>query len=107
MGVMKRNLLAIVLLSAFCIPTFATVTSSQMTDPGYMINAGWSEATSEEVTIEKNRKNGKPIEPLYNSKRNNKFVNFMRNVYSYLDPSIDTEQRAHHDIHQSPSWKDY
>ena len=107
MGVMKRNLLVLSLLSVFCIPAFASVTPEQYSSPEYMLNAGWSEATAEEVMIEKNRKAGKPAEPLYKDKwSGNKFVNVLRNAYGYLDPSIDTEQRLHHDIHQSPNWQD-
>ena len=59
----------------------------------------------EEVSIAKQRANGQPNEPLYDKHRN-KFVNFWRNFYGYFVPSYDTEQRIHHDVQPSSSWKD-
>ena len=106
MGVMKRNLLlAMALCTAFCLHANAAITVEQTTDPEYLINGGYSEATAEEVLIVKNRVAGKPVEPLY-EKRHNKFVRFWRNIYGYIDPAVDTDERLHHDIHMSPSVKD-
>ncbi len=106
MGVMRRNLLLLLaLFTAVCINVRADVTPQQLTDPEYMINGGYSEAAAEEVMILKNRHDGKPVEPLY-EKQHNKFVRFLRNCYSYLDPSQDSEERYHHDIHMSPSYHD-
>ena len=106
MDVMKRNLLILALLSIVCIPAYAGISSEEYSSPEYMINSGWSEATAEQVFLEKNRKAGKPAEPLYDKTGNKKYLNFFRNIYGYVDPSIDTEERYHHDIHLSPSWKD-
>lgn len=107
MGVMRKNLLLVLaLFTLVCVRANADVTPAQITDPEYMINGGYSEATAEQVLIQKNRSDGKPCEPLYEKKYNNKFVNFLRNSYSYLDPSIDNDDRYHHDIHQSPNWHD-
>lgn len=106
MGVMKRNLLLILALLTFaCVQANAGVTPDQVTEPDYMINNGYSEATAQEVMLLKNRVNGQPAEPTYRMKRN-KFVRFWRNVYSYIDPSIDNDERIHHDIHMSPSPRD-
>ena len=106
MGVMKRNLLSILALLTFaCVQANAVVTPDQVTEPDYMINSGFSEATAEEVLLVKNRVNGQPAEPIYN-RGHNKFVRFWRNVYGYLDSSCDTDERIHHDIHQSPSPRD-
>ena len=106
MGVMKRNLLLIMAVStAICLQSSATVTPEQVTEPEYLINNGYSEVTAEEVMIMKNRSAGKPAEPLYNKSRN-KFVRFCKNLYGYIDPARDTDERYHHDIHQSPDWKD-
>lgn len=107
MGVMRKNLLLVLaLFTLVCVRANADVTPAQITDPEYMINGGYSEATAEEVLILKNRNDGKPCEPLYEKKYNNKFVNFLRNSYSYLDNGVDSEERYHHDIHQSPSYHD-
>lgn len=108
MGVMRRNLLLVLaLFLAMGIPAGATLTVEEQTSPEYIINNGYSEATAEEVMIVKNRVNGKPVEPLYEKKYSkNKFVRFWQNVYSYIDPSIDSDERLHHDIHMSPSYKD-
>ena len=107
MGVMRKKLLLVLaLFTLICVRANADITPAQITDPEYMINNGFSEATAEQVLIMKNRIDGKPCEPLYEKKANNKFVNFFRNCYSYLDPSMDNDERYHHDIHQSPSWHD-
>ena len=107
MGVMKRNLLSILSLVAFtCICSNAAITTEQLTEPDYVINNGYSEATAEEVMLAKNRANGQPSEPIF-EKRHNKFVRFCRNVYGYIDPAQDTDERIHHDIHQSPNVRDY
>ena len=106
MGVMKRNLLSILALLTFaCAQANAGVTPNQVTEPDYMINSGYSEATAEEVLLIKNRVNGQPAEPIYD-RGHNKFVRFWRNVFGYLDPSCDTDERIHHDIHMSPSPRD-
>ena len=108
MGVMRRNLLLVLaLFVAMSIPANATISVEEITSPEYLINNGYSEATAEEVMIVKNRVNGKPVEPLYEKKYSkNKFVRFWQNVYSYIDPAIDSDERLHHDIHMSPSYKD-
>lgn len=103
---MKRVFLLVVAISTvLCLQSNAAVQTEQLTDSAYMYNGGYSEATAEEVLIAKNRANGKPSEPIYN-KSYNKFVRFCRNVYGYLDPASDTDERIHHDIHMSPSAKD-
>ena len=106
MDFMRRNLL---LLTAFftiaCMQVHSAITAEQLTEPDYVINNGYSEATAEEILLLKNRVNGKPAEPLY--EKRNKFVRFCRNIYGYLDPAQDTDERLHHDIHMSPNAKDY
>ena len=106
MGVMKRSLLFISALFMFsCVSAGAAVTVEQSTEPDYIINSGYSEATAEEIMMVKSRVNGQPSEPLYD--KHNKFVRFWRNVYGYLDPAQDTDERIHHDIHMSPNFRDY
>ena len=106
MGFMRKNLLLILALFALvCVRANADVTPAQLTEAEYLINGGYSESAAEEVLILKNRANGKACEPLY-EKEHNKFVRFLKNFYSYVDPAQDSEERYHHDIHQSPSWHD-
>ena len=106
MGVMKRNLLLVLaLFTAFCVQANAAVTVEQLTDPEYVVNNGYSEAAAEEVMIMKNRVNGKPSEPLF-QKKHNSFIRFCRNMFGYIDPAQDTDERIHHDVHMSPSIKD-
>lgn len=106
MGVMRRNLfLVLALFTALCIGARADITPAEQTSPEYLINNGYSEATAEQVMIQKQRVNGDSIEPLY-ERKHNKFVRFWQNFYSYLDPAIDNQERYHHDIHQSPSVRD-
>ena len=105
MGVMKRNLLLLAVCTTFCLQANAGVSVEQTTDPEFIINSGYSEACAEEVLISKQRANGQPAEPLYDKKRN-KFVRFWRNLYGYIDPAWDTDERIHHNINQSPNWRD-
>lgn len=106
MGVMRRNLfLVLALFTALCISARADFTPAQQTGAEYLINNGYSEAGAEQVLIMKNRAAGEPVEPLY-EKKHNKFVRFLQNCYSYLDPVVDNDERYHHDIHQSPNVKD-
>ena len=106
MGVMKKNLLLILaLFTITCVQSNAAVTVEQVTEPDYIINNGYSETTAEEVMLIKNRVNGKPAESAVLKKRN-KFVRFCRNMYGYLDPAQDTDERIHHDIEPSPNYRD-
>lgn len=105
MGVMKRNLLLLALVTAFCAQANAAITVEQTTDPECIINSGYSEQCAEEVLISKQRANGLPAEPLYDKKRS-KFVRFWRNLYGYIEPAWDTDERIHHDINPSPNWRD-
>ena len=106
MGVMKRILLSITALFAFvAVQANAATTVEQLTEPDFVINNGFSEAMAEEIMVSKNRSNGKPAEPLY-EKKHGKFVRFFRNLYGYIDPAQDTDERIHHDIHMSPNYRD-
>jgi hypothetical protein len=106
MGVMKRRLLfAIALMAFLTVPARAAVTVEQATDAEYLINAGYSQATAEDVFMLKNRANGKPIEPLYEN-TDNKFVKYVKRFFAYVDPGRETEDRIHHDIKMSPSYTD-
>ena len=103
---MKKNLILVMALFTFaCVQSNAAITVEQMTEPDYVINNGYSEATAEEIMLVKNRVNGKPAESA-SLKSRNKFVRFCRNLYGYIDPAQDTDERIHHDIHQSPNFKD-
>ena len=105
MGAMKKSLLLMVLSLMLSLSANATISVEEATEPEYLINSGYSEVAAEEVAIAKNRVMRKPAEPLY-QKKQNKFVRAWRNFYGYLDPSVDTDERIHHDIHMSPSWRD-
>lgn len=103
---MRRNLfLVLALFSALCISARADVTPAQLTDPEYIINGGYSEMAAEEVMISKKRALGEPSEPLY-EKQHNKFVRFLKGFYSYLDPSVDSQEFYHHDIQNAPGFRD-
>ena len=102
---MKKVVTILGLFLFICTQVSASITVEQTTDPEILMNGGYSEALAEDVLIMKNRANGKPVEPLY-EKSNNKVLKFFKNIYSYLDPSIENDERYHHDIHLSPSYKD-
>ena len=106
MGVMKKSLLFGILLASICaLPVMASVTVEETTDAEYIINSGYSEATAEDVFVQKNRATGKPAEPLYDKKQN-VVVKFVKGFFSYIDPAMDTNDRIHHDIKRSPSYTD-
>ena len=106
MGVMRRNLLLSLVFAAFIsAPALAAITVEETTDAEYLINAGYSQMTAEDVFMQKNRANGKPIEPLY-EKSQNKFVKAWRIFHAYVDPGLDEPDRIHHDIKPSPSISD-
>lgn len=103
---MRRNLLLLTaMFTIACMQAQSAVTVEQVTEPDYVINNGYSEAAAEEIQLLKNRVNGQPAEPVY--EKHNKFVRFWRNMYGYLDPAQDTDERIHHDIHMSPNFRDY
>ena len=104
---MRRVLfITLVVLSTFVLLSAnAGITVEEQTDAGYIINNGFSEAMAEQILINKNRVFGQPAEPLY-ERKHGKFVRFVRDAYGYLDPSQDTDERIHHDIHMSPNVRD-
>jgi len=103
---MKRNLLFLaVILLGVSLQATAGVTVTESTDTEYLINSGYSQAVAEDVFVQKNRINGKTIEPLYETSQN-KFVNCMKKFYAYIDPAQDTPDRVHHDIKLAPSYTD-
>ena len=107
MGAMKRRIILLCLiLSAFAvIPSGASVTVEQSTDPEYVINQGYSQLTAEDVFVAKNRANGLPIEPLYN-KDQNILVKGWKAFWAYVDPARDEFDRIHHNIKPTPSASD-
>lgn len=106
MGVMRRNLLFMLALTAFLsAPVMAAVTIEESTDAEYLINAGYSQTLAEDVFMQKNRLAGNPVEPLY-EKSQNKLVRAWRKFHAYLDPGLDEPDRLHHDINMSPSISD-
>lgn len=103
---MRKNLLFVAVLAMFvALPTMAAVTVEETTDAEYLINAGYSQMTAEDVFMQKNRVNGKPVEPLY-EKSQNAFVRACKKFYAYLDPSQDEMDRLHHDIKPYPAASD-
>ena len=104
---MKRNLLFLGILGLLItIPANSAVTLEEVTDAEYIINAGFSQALAEDVFMQKNRVNGKPIEPLY-EKNQNVFVKACKRFFAYIDPAADIqEERLHHDIRRSSSPSD-
>lgn len=103
---MKKNLLLIIAL------VFVAVTSAQAkisveecTDAEFLLNSGYSSLSAEDIFVSKNRANGKPIEPLYETS-NNIFVKAWKKLYAYVDPGQDLPDRIHHDIKPAPHYTD-
>ena len=106
MGVMRKNLLLAFALMAFmAIPALADVTVEQTTDPEYLYNQGYSQMMSEDIFMLKNRANGNPVEPLYETSPN-VFVKAWRWFNGYVDPAYEQYDRIHHDIKTKSSYSD-
>ena len=107
---MKIRLALFAALIALLIPAQvnAAVTVDQAISKEYIKNNGYSEITSEAVTVAKNRAEGKeyytPQEQRYNN--SNKFCKFFRNFYNYLDPAADDYSYFHHNIKGAPAYSD-
>ena len=104
---MKRRviLLGLILSAIAVIPSMASITVEQSTDPEFIINQGYSELTAEDIFMSKNRAKGAPIEPLYNKDQNG-FVKGWKAFWAYIDPARDEFDRLHHNIKPSPSCSD-
>ena len=102
---MRKILLSMVIVAGSFVPVVAAVTPDQLTDPEYVINSGYSQATAESVFVQKNRVSGKPAEPLY-ERSNNKVVRGIKKLRAYLDPGMEEMDSIHHDIKESPAFTD-
>ena len=100
-----RKILFVILMSLISLPAMADLAREEMTETEYLINAGYSQATAEDVFVMKNRALGKPIEPLYETS-DNFIVRGWRKFYSYIDPAQATVDKIHHDIQLAPSASD-
>lgn len=107
MGVMRRNLVLLGLVTVFLAvsPAFASVTVEQTTDAEYIMNQGYSQLVAEDAFMLKNRATGKPVEALYRHD-NNLLIKSWKAIWGYIDPARDEFDRLHHDIKPSPSASD-
>ena len=105
MSVMKKIFFVLALLAIVNVGANAAITTAEQTEAENLINAGFSESFAEDVLIEKNRALAEPCEPLYEQKHN-KFVRFVLNVYSYIDPSQENSNKYHHNTKMYPSYTD-
>lgn len=103
---MKKNLLIFTALTILTVTSaYAVITIEECTDAEFLLNSGYSSLSAEDVFVSKNRANGKPIEPLYETS-NNIFVKAWRKLYAYVDPGQDLPDRIHHDIKPAPHYTD-
>ena len=98
-------LLGLITTALTVIPSMASITVEQSTDPEFVINQGFSQLTAEDIFMVKNRAVGAPIEPLYN-KNQNILVKSWKAFWGYVDPSRDEFDRLHHNIKPTPSASD-
>ena len=107
MGVMRKFLLisALVLLGVSTVR--AEISPDEYLDPGYMMNAGYSEMMAADAIIHQSRSNGVPAmnieEKAYHKKP---FIHAVRKVFIYLDPALEDDNRYHHDIKLTPQYND-
>lgn len=104
---MKRRVIVLSLLLSIMavMPAMSAVTPRQVTDAEYLMNAGYSQLTAEDVLVLKNRANGNTPEALYNKKQNG-FVRGWKAFWGYVDPARDEFDRIHHNVQPSPAFSD-
>ena len=106
---MKIKLLLVVLCIMVCsISANAAITVDQSTSREYVVNSGYSETTSDAVTVVKNRSQGleyyTPAEQRY--RNSNGIFKFFRNLFNYTDPAADDYSFFHHDVEPAPAYTD-
>lgn len=108
---MKTKLLAIALLFVVgsFVPVSAAVTVDQAISKEYIMNNGYSELTSDTVTVAKHRSTGNEYytqgEQRY--RNSNGFCKFFRNLFNYTDPAAEDYSFFHHNVKPAPEYTDF
>lgn len=107
MGVMKKIfLLSIVSLLSTGLVN-AAVTPDEILDPSYVMNNGYSITTAADIVTQQARYAGVPAPNIEDKAYYHKpVIKAIRNVFIYLDPSLENNDRYHDDIRLVPMLSD-
>ena len=88
---MKKRFLFSILIALIAIPAYAELTVKDAISPDYLNNHGYSPATIHAINKNVASANGEPLEePVEKQYYKNPCVNFVRRVFMYLDPALDS-----------------
>lgn len=88
---MKKRLFIIGLSMLFAIPALAELTVDDAVSHDYLYNHGYSPAIINSISKNIAEINGEPLdEPVEKAYYKNPCVNFVRRVFMYLDPGLDS-----------------
>lgn len=110
---MKKNLQIIsvlFVLLAVNLPSFAAITTDELTSEKYNENHGHSDEMARLIDLQKAQINGVNTHK-FNSKdpdwyTSDKRVNFIRKAFIYFDCGLDDGDFAQHNTKYTNSWKD-
>ena len=88
---MKKRILLIILAALIVCPAYAELTTNDTVSHDYLYNHGYSPAIINAVSKNVASINGEPLEePVEKAYYKNPCVNFVRRVFMYLDPGLDS-----------------
>jgi len=102
---MKNKLFLTVLFSAFAIPAFAYISTSDTYSADFLKTNGYSDTTINIAAHEHDKAVG--IKSEYSNKKiiKNKFLRALYNAYLYIDPAVEADF-LEHNIDMEPSFYD-
>ncbi len=100
----KLFLIALLTVISVQLQSGAAVTVDQLTSPTYMHNNGYSDITTDKMTVQKARAQG--VEYYTAKEKKAKKCQFIKRFFTYTDPSLDDQSFFHHDIKANPSYSD-
>lgn len=108
---MKRNLFVIGLtafLTYMALPSYAELTTADITDDNYLRNHGYSQATINMVNKNMAQVNGEEYkQPVENELYETPVIKYVRRFFMYIDPGLDDHKfNNDHDISPTTKWSD-
>ncbi len=88
---MKKNFLFIILAAFIVGPAYAELTTDDTVSHDYLYNHGYSPVMINTITKNVAEINGEPLEePVEKEYYKNPCIKFVRKVFMYLDPGLDS-----------------
>lgn len=106
---MKKILLILTALLLFNLPSIASITPEEAISQEYIHNHGYSDSMAELILLQNAQVDGQKSK--YKSKdpdwyTSNKKVNFIRKVFTYIDPGLDNGLFMRDNISPTNRWDD-